>query len=87
MCPILAEELFRALFDRQEAHHPFLDVDDAAFPPGKIDAERLSKSADDIKHKREALGLDVRRVVVFLLMQRFFIFDFVTEVIDVLAAR
>ena len=54
---VLAEELLRALRDRQQADDALLRLDDAAFPLWEIDAERLREAADDVEDEREALGL------------------------------
>src|SRR5262245_60730655 len=54
---VLAEELSGTLGDRQQAYDALLRLDDAAFPLGKLDAERLRETAHDIEDQREALGL------------------------------
>jgi hypothetical protein len=54
---VLAEELLRALGDRQQPHHALLRLDDAAFPLGQLDAERLREAAHHVEDQREALGL------------------------------
>ncbi|HEX7410261.1 MAG TPA: hypothetical protein VF515_21785 [Candidatus Binatia bacterium] len=55
--PVLAEELLGALRDRQQAYDALLRLDDAAFPLGKLDAERLREATHDVEDEREALGL------------------------------
>lgn len=44
---VLAEELLCALRARQQAHAARLRLDNTAFPPGKLDAERLLESAQE----------------------------------------
>ena len=65
---VLAEELLRALGDRQQAHDALLRLDDAAFPLGKLDAERLREAAHDVEDQREALGLAAGRTLVVIVL-------------------
>ena len=85
---VLAEELLRALGDRQQAHDALLRLDDAAFPLGKLDAERLREAAHHVEDQREALGLAAGGALfVVVLVGRLFVLALVACVLRRLAVR
>ena len=85
---VLAEELLRALGDRQQAHDALLRLDDAAFPLGKVDAERLREAAHDVEDQREALGLAAGGALfVVVLVGRLLVLALVARGVRRLAVR
>jgi hypothetical protein len=70
MRAVFAEEPLGALGNGQEAHGSLLRLDDAAFPFGEFDAERLREAADDVIDEREApLGLGAGRALLVVLLE------------------
>src|SRR6185436_6961614 len=54
---VLAEELLRALGNRQQAHHALFRLDHPTFPSGQLNTKWLREAAHDIEYERETLGL------------------------------
>ena len=71
---ILAEELFGALGNGQQAHHPLPGLDHATFPFRKLDAKGLREAANHVKHQREALGLAAGTVFVIVVIRGVLVF-------------
>src|SRR5207244_11312288 len=75
---IVAEQLLRALGDRQQPDDALLGLDDPAFPLRQLDPEWLGKPAHNIENQGEALRLPARGalfilIFLFILLGRLFV--------------
>jgi len=76
----LPEQLLRSFRDGNETNHALLSLDDSIFPPGKVNAERLSETAYNIENEGVTLCLAFGWGLPFVLVVRFIFFAFIGTV-------